>query len=114
MSLFKFFDYSEFDCACCGHNWTDIKLIQKLDRVREKLGSPIHVNSGYRCEKHNKEVGGKCDSQHVLGKAADVRADDMDKLYELLTEEFQAVGDGRKKGLIHIDLRSEHEYRWNY
>lgn len=29
-----------------------------LDPVREKLGQPIVVNSGFRCPKHNAKVGG--------------------------------------------------------
>lgn len=43
-----------------------------LDPLREKYGSPIKVNSGYRCEKLNKAVGGSNTSQHLYGLAADI------------------------------------------
>ena len=43
-----------------------------LDPLREKYGSPIKVNSGYRCEKLNKAVGGSKTSQHRYGLAADI------------------------------------------
>lgn len=43
-----------------------------LDPLREKYGSPIKVNSGYRCEKLNKAVGGANTSQHRYGLAADI------------------------------------------
>lgn len=43
-----------------------------LDPARERLGKPIRVNSGYRCAKHNREVGGVAASQHLLGEAADI------------------------------------------
>ena len=43
-----------------------------LDPVREKLGRPIVVNSGFRCPVHNRAVGGATGSQHVKGEAADV------------------------------------------
>lgn len=43
-----------------------------LDQAREKLGMPITVNSGYRCPKHNAEVGGVANSQHMKGEAADI------------------------------------------
>lgn len=43
-----------------------------LDPLREKYGSPIKVNSGYRCEKLNKAVGGSPTSQHRYGLAADI------------------------------------------
>ena len=42
-----------------------------LDPVREKLGRPIVVNSGFRCPVHNRMVGGATGSQHVKGEAAD-------------------------------------------
>ena len=42
-----------------------------LDPLREAYGKPINVNSGYRCPKLNKAVGGSSTSRHVLGRAAD-------------------------------------------
>lgn len=43
-----------------------------LDPLREAWGSPIHVNSGYRCEKLNKAIGGAKNSAHKYGYAADI------------------------------------------
>ena len=43
-----------------------------LDPIREKFGKPITVTSGYRCEKLNELVGGKSNSQHLRGEAADL------------------------------------------
>ena len=43
-----------------------------LDPLREAWGSPIHVNSGYRCPELNKAVGGTPYSQHQRGEAADI------------------------------------------
>ena len=34
--------------------------------IREKIGRSISVVSGYRCEKHNREVGGAKHSQHAF------------------------------------------------
>lgn len=48
-------------------------LVDKvLDPLREAYGKPIRVNSGYRCPKLNKAIGGSATSQHVLGQAADI------------------------------------------
>lgn len=110
----RHFKYDDFDCACCGKNWTDKALIDKLDNLREELGLPITIKSGYRCEKHNKDVGGVKGSQHTLGRAADVGCSDLDALYALAPKYFHAIGDGRHKGFIHLDLRNEKEYRWDY
>ena len=46
-----------------------------LEPVRERLGKPIVVNSGFRCPIHNRAVGGATASQHMKGEAADLRID---------------------------------------
>ena len=43
-----------------------------LDPLRERVGQPITVNSGYRCKKLNAAVGGEPNSQHLYGLAADI------------------------------------------
>lgn len=48
-------------------------LIEKLlDPVREKLGKPIRVTSGYRPARLNAAVGGASNSNHLFGNAADI------------------------------------------
>lgn len=50
-----------------------IALVENvLDPLREWYGKPIYVNSGYRCQKLNKAVGGVSSSQHTKGQAADI------------------------------------------
>ena len=44
-----------------------------LDPLREEWGSPIIVNSGYRCPVLNKAVGGSKTSTHMSGWSADIR-----------------------------------------
>jgi hypothetical protein len=46
-------------------------LAAGLERVRDVIGHPIHVSSGYRCPKLNTAIGSKPSSQHLLGLAAD-------------------------------------------
>ena len=75
----KWFKEQELACKCCGQlppfarENIEALVCVVIDPAREKLGSPIVVNSGYRCPKHNKEVGGATNSQHLLGQAADIR-----------------------------------------
>ena len=42
-----------------------------LQPLRERLGFPIHVTSGYRSPELNRRVGGSPTSQHCVGQAAD-------------------------------------------
>lgn len=49
--------------------------IERLDDIRQRYGSPIRINSGYRCPELNKAVGGVSNSQHCKGQAADLFCD---------------------------------------
>ena len=94
----KWFKEKEFACKCCGQlplstgsgqaPRENVKALVRevLDPVREKLGMPIVVNSGYRCERHNKDVGGVRNSQHLRGEAADVACADLPRLKQLIIE----------------------------
>lgn len=62
------------------------RLADYLDGIREKLGKPISVSSGYRCPMLNKAVGGVANSQHQKGLAADLVCADMPKLESILRE----------------------------
>lgn len=54
-----------------------LELVDKvLQPLRDAWGKPITINSGYRCEKLNKAVGGVPTSQHTKGQAADCGVDD--------------------------------------
>ena len=46
-------------------------LAQGLERVRDRLGHALHINSGYRCEELNQAVRGVKTSAHCQGWAAD-------------------------------------------
>ncbi len=74
----KYFKRKEFRCFCGGKycNGYPVEpsegMVRILDKIREHFGVPIRVHSGIRCEKRNKAVGGVSNSQHLLGKAADI------------------------------------------
>ena len=75
----KWFKEKELCCKCCGQlpplarENIEALVENVLDPLRERYGKPIVVNSGYRCAKHNREVGGATNSQHMCGEAADIR-----------------------------------------
>lgn len=43
-----------------------------LQPLRNALGCPIVITSGFRCAVLNKKVGGQPNSQHLMGQAADL------------------------------------------
>ncbi len=69
----EYFKRSEFACKCgCGFDTVDAELLAILVNLRRHYGQPITIHSGCRCQKHNKAVGGVINSQHLIGRAADV------------------------------------------
>lgn len=50
------------------------RLAERLETVRDLIGGPIRITSGYRSPKLNWRVGGSPSSDHVKGLAADFRA----------------------------------------
>ena len=68
------FKKNEFKCPCgkCNGYGDGIasSLLATLQKLRDKYGK-LQITSGYRCESHNKEVGGSTNSKHTKGQAAD-------------------------------------------
>lgn len=74
----NYFNLSEFDSPDLegsGENMNP-EFLEVLDTVRELADFPFIINSGYRTEAHNREVGGRKNSAHTRGYAADIRVSD--------------------------------------
>ena len=75
------FDIAEFECRgsnCCDHTAVIHPLLSDgLQHLRDKTRVPIYVTSGFRCQRHNKEVNGSLESYHTKGMAADINSDLM-------------------------------------
>ena len=89
-----------------------------LDPLREAWGKPIKVNSGYRCPRLNKEVGGVPASQHMKGEAADIttgsRSTNRD-LYLLMRELDLPVDQAINEhdfSWIHVSYGPRHRRRY--
>ena len=121
----KNFKKSEFDCKCGCDMPVDVlanitKLASQLQYIRDNVALPITINSGYRCEAHNKSVGGSENSQHLLGKAADIVINGLDPVldtYDYLddlmrTGEILQGGLGMYQTFTHYDIRNI-KARWN-
>ena len=106
--------YVEFNCPCCGKNDMNELFIDTLRAAREYSNTPFIINSGYRCEKHNKKVGGKVGdkakgipaSTHTVGAAADIHCTESRQraliLCGLIEAGFSRIGIA--KTFIHVDM----------
>ena len=99
----------------------DEALTVVLQCIREHFGKPVVITSGYRTPAHNAKVGGAKSSQHLLGRAADIRVqgvsvEDVAAYAESLMPDWGGVGRypvkaGRATGWVHIDTRAD-KARW--
>lgn len=111
------FDWSEMAC----HDGTPVppelrgnmqKLANNLQVLRDKVGAPIHIVSGYRTPQHNAVVDGAGHSQHMLAKAADIQVQGMTPkqvcalVKQLISEKQMAEGGvGLYDSWVHYDVR---------
>ena len=99
----------------------DEALTVVLQCIREHFGKPVTITSGYRTAAHNAAVGGAKSSQHLLGRAADIRVagvsvEDVAAYTESLMPDWGGVGRypvkaGRAAGWVHVDTRAD-KARW--
>ncbi len=123
MKLAENFSLSEFKCK----DGTEVPqelmdnvltLAQNLQVLRDEVGKPIRVISGYRSPKYNRRIGGAKRSQHMVAKAADI------KISGMAPEEVKAIivrlikegkmlsgGIGLYKTFTHYDIRGRNA-RW--
>lgn len=110
--LSKHFSRSEFACkgtACCSHSAPiTSELISALETLRDKVGFPITITSGFRCRTHNKAVGGALNSYHTLGMAADIQCKHIApaELYKLADGLGVFGGVALYAHWAHVDVRS--------
>lgn len=105
----RHFQISEFSCRHCGLNLMDHAFIDLLDELRERLGFPLPVSSGYRCPAHNRAVSTTGDTgPHTTGKAADLLVSHS-RAYDVLCTApllgFTGIGLQQKSStrFIHLD-----------
>ena len=88
-----------------------------IQPLRDNLGIPIHINSGYRCPELNKAVGGVPTSQHQKGEAADLSIDGKaNNILDALENNdipFDQAILYRKQNFLHVSLKLDGVQRSN-
>jgi uncharacterized protein YcbK (DUF882 family) len=117
MKHFKISEFDSTDKQGSGENM-DETFLSMIDEAREIAKVPFIINSGYRTKNHNKKVGGKSDSAHLKGLAADIKCIDSRSRY-IIVDSLKKVGFNRlgiAKSFIHcdIDLSKDKDVIWLY
>jgi uncharacterized protein YcbK (DUF882 family) len=107
------FTPKEIACRGTGKLLVNEDALDKLQALRDKIGKPFHVNSGYRSPEHNEAVGGAPNSKHMEGIAFDISLSNLDR--QILYQEAMAHGFngiGQYPSFMHIDTR-QNKARWD-
>lgn len=115
VKIAKHFKVKEFACKDGSQVvFIDDYLVSILDILRNQIGKPVIITSGYRTPERNKKCNGAKYSYHMRGMAADIRVDGM-SAKEIANKLDKIVPD--KCGIIvystwvHFDVRTEKKYR---
>lgn len=112
---FPSFSRREFRCNGkhnCGCDNIDAGTLTILQSVRDHFGVPVEVTSGHRCEAHNRAVGGVSNSQHLHGRAADIKVKGVAPrlVFGYIRREFPSASVAAYATFTHVDTRSEAQW----
>ncbi len=117
----KNFNRKEFVCRCgCEEDNISLVVVDIWQEVRDHFNARVTITSGSRCKKHNKNIGGVDNSQHVeandgFSHAADGQVEGVEpaRVADFIESKYpNSLGLGRYKTFTHIDDRSDRAYRW--
>lgn len=114
--LSEHFSAEELQCPCCRGLVVVPSFVDFLESVRKSYNRPMRISSAYRCEKHNRAVGGSVTSAHLSGRAVDVVVDSSLERIELIkaATRHDVRGLGLAKNFIHLDTLPSRTAAWFY
>ena len=114
---YKFFRLEEFNCTHTNLNSMDHEFLVKLDELRERVGFPFIITSGYRDATHPAEAR-KAEpgtGTHCQGIAADIAVSNgferMNIVHEAIKMGFSI---GVARTFVHVDDRKTTPVMWTY
>ena len=89
--------------------------MEVLQPLRDFLGKPVVISSGYRCPELNKAVGGVRNSQHMKGEAADIHVENTEHRLKIMhfimdeTDFDQVIWERNRAGTqwVHVSYKRE-------
>lgn len=111
VQITKDFALREFECRCgnCLFTLISVEHVVRLQALRDKLRTPIRILSGYRCARHNENVGGEKYSLHMYGLGTDIHVDGLEPgTVASHCRDFEGIGIYDR--WVHVDSRGYHAF----
>ena len=104
------FKFEEFQCRHCGENKIQQVVLELCQKIRDFVGRPIIITSGYRCPEHNRKIGGVPNSSHVKGLSANLKCSIGAEALYIAIQSLYDLGEIQelkscyyKKTFVHVD-----------
>lgn len=108
------FRVKEFACTDGSDPiFIDTELVNVLQKIRTHFGKSVTITSAYRTPTKNKAVGGEVYSQHLYGRACDIKVKGIapKKVADYAETILKNGGVGRYDTFTHVDTRGT-KARW--
>jgi len=122
--VIRYIKKHEFECKCgCGTLNVSATLLCMLEEAYNRCKVSFKIFSGCRCVKHNKDEGGKEDSEHIASELRMCKGADLQianswerfKLVEaLIAVGFKRIGINRTTIHVGIEDKKPQEVMWHY
>lgn len=94
--------------GCCTESIINKRMVDTYQDIREEYGDAIEIatagGSGYRCDTHNREVGGASGSLHKFGCAFDMHCRDKPKLLGIVERKITDGEIGVYSTFLHVGV----------
>ncbi len=94
--------------GCCQESIISKRMVDAYQDIRDEYGDAIEIatagGSGYRCDTHNREVGGASGSLHKFGCAFDMHCRDKAKLLRIVERKVTDGEIGVYSTFIHVGV----------
>lgn len=94
--------------GCCQESIISKRMVETYQDIRDEYGEAIEIatagGSGYRCDTHNREVGGASGSLHKIGCAFDMHCRDKAKLLRIVERKITDGEIGVYSTFLHVGV----------
>lgn len=116
----NYFSQEEQQCPCCHVVKFAPGFLDALNELRESFGFALSANSMCRCDLHNKKVGGRPSSYHLMSHPWGCCAADISTTGWPGAKKWAFVRMAMERGFsvgfastfIHLDKRHLHDKNW--